>query len=100
VDFGAVTTPQGRLLGFPNTFQHRVEPFELDDPTQPGHRKIAVLWLVNPQTPIISTDYVPPQQGVIPDVEAKKFREELMTERRVPAEKFAQINARHDFCEH
>lgn len=50
------------MLTFPNVFQHRVEPFSLADPTQPGHRKILALFLVDPYNRIPSTANVPPQQ--------------------------------------
>ncbi|KAB5545812.1 hypothetical protein GE09DRAFT_220286 [Coniochaeta sp. 2T2.1] len=59
---GKVTTPKGRLLAFPNTLQHKVEPFELVDKTKPGHRRFLVLWLVDPHFRICSTRNVPPQQ--------------------------------------
>ncbi|KAK4574945.1 hypothetical protein LTR86_000795 [Recurvomyces mirabilis] len=59
---GSVLTQQGRLLTFPNVMQHRVEPFELDDKTRPGHRKILALFLVDPYLRIPSTATVPPQQ--------------------------------------
>ena len=61
-NYGSVETREGRLLAFPNVFQHRVSGFELADKTKPGHRRIMVLWLVDPQTRIISTANVPPQQ--------------------------------------
>lgn len=61
-NYGDVETKEGRLLAFPNVFQHRVSPFELADPTRPGHRRIMVLWLVDPEMRIISTANVPPQQ--------------------------------------
>ncbi|KAF7979915.1 hypothetical protein HWV62_40318 [Athelia sp. TMB] len=59
---GDVRTQQGRLLTFPNIFQHRVEPFELEDPTQPGHRKILALFLVDPHIRVISSANVPCQR--------------------------------------
>ncbi|KAI3395618.1 hypothetical protein diail_1056 [Diaporthe ilicicola] len=61
-NLGSVTTPEGRLLTFPNTLQHKVEPFELFDKTRPGHRRFLVLWLVDPHYRICSTRNVPPQQ--------------------------------------
>jgi hypothetical protein len=61
--YGSVLTPQGRLLAFPNVFHHRVSGFRLADPTKPGHRRFIALWLVDPQTRIISTANVPPQQA-------------------------------------
>ncbi|KAI5251156.1 hypothetical protein E4T42_04501 [Aureobasidium subglaciale] len=59
---GKVETKEGRLLAFPNALQHQVQPFELEDPTQPGHRKILALFLVDPFQRVISTANVPPQQ--------------------------------------
>ncbi|KAH9475906.1 hypothetical protein JR316_0011467 [Psilocybe cubensis] len=60
---GSVMTPEGRLLTFPNILQHRVEPFKLEDPTKPGHRKIVALFLVDPNIKIISTANVPCQRA-------------------------------------
>ncbi|KAK6607426.1 hypothetical protein H4I96_03661 [Botrytis cinerea] len=53
---------QGRLLAFPNVFQHKVSSFRLEDPTKPGHRRFIALWLVDPTLRVISTANVPPQQ--------------------------------------
>jgi hypothetical protein len=61
-DIGSITTRQGRMLVFPNTLQHRVSSFELQDKTKPGHRRFVVLWLVDPHYRICSTRNVPPQQ--------------------------------------
>lgn len=61
-EVGQVLTREGRLIAFPNVFQHQVAPFKLADPTKPGHRKILALFLVDPNSPIISTGDVPPQQ--------------------------------------
>ncbi|KAK3899199.1 hypothetical protein C8A05DRAFT_37207 [Staphylotrichum tortipilum] len=62
-NYGSVNTPQGRLLAFPNVFQHRVSGFKLADPTKPGHRRFIALWLIDPFTRVISTANVPPQQA-------------------------------------
>ncbi|DAA78838.1 TPA_exp: Uncharacterized protein A8136_2623 [Trichophyton benhamiae CBS 112371] len=62
-EIGSVLCKEGRLVTFPNSLQHRVHPFELDDPTQPGHRKILALFLVDPNTRIISTANVPAQRA-------------------------------------
>ncbi|KAH7084596.1 hypothetical protein BKA62DRAFT_801290 [Auriculariales sp. MPI-PUGE-AT-0066] len=43
--------------------QHRVAPFELIDKSQPGHRKILALFLVNPTHKIPSTSIIAPQQA-------------------------------------
>ena len=61
-EMGSVSTKQGRLIAFPNVFQHRVLPFSLQDRGKPGHRKILALFLVDPHTPILSTANIPPQQ--------------------------------------
>jgi hypothetical protein len=57
-----VQTIEGRLLTFPNILQHKVGPFQLADPSKPGHRKILALLLVDPNIRIISTANIPPQQ--------------------------------------
>jgi hypothetical protein len=59
---GDVITKEGRLLTFPNVYQHRVEPFQLLDKSKPGHRKILALFLVDPHIKIISSANVPCQQ--------------------------------------
>ncbi|KAK3296371.1 uncharacterized protein B0H64DRAFT_424789 [Chaetomium fimeti] len=60
--YGSVATPEGRLLAFPNVFQHRVSSFSLQDRTKPGHRRFVALWLVDPLRRVVSTANVPPQQ--------------------------------------
>ncbi|RXW17675.1 hypothetical protein EST38_g8175 [Candolleomyces aberdarensis] len=59
---GAVKTIEGRLITFPNTLQYGVERFKLADRTKPGHMKIVVLFLVDPNVRIISTASVPCQR--------------------------------------
>lgn len=59
-----ITTKQDRCIVFPNIYQHQVQPFELQDPTRPGSRKILVFFMVNPEEdPIVSTTFVPLQQA-------------------------------------
>ena len=60
-NIGAVTTHEGRLVAFPNHFQHKVSPFELEDKTKPGHRRILCFFLVHPKQRVVSTAVVPPQ---------------------------------------
>ena len=62
---GSVETKQGRCIVFPNTNQHRVRHFFLDDSTKPAVRKILVFFLVDPKKPIISTSDV--------DIQRKDF---------------------------
>lgn len=77
---GAVDTPAGRLVAFPNSHVHKLTPLH----TTSGHarRRIVVFWLVDPDQRIRSTSDVPPQQGVMPHEQALQLRLELMEERR------------------
>ncbi|GLD97144.1 hypothetical protein PINS_up005827 [Pythium insidiosum] len=60
---GAVTALEDRCIVFPNTLQHKVEPFQLEDPSKPGVRKILAFFLVDPSKKIPSTSVIPPQQA-------------------------------------
>ncbi|KAF7968074.1 hypothetical protein HWV62_32065 [Athelia sp. TMB] len=59
---GDVLAKEGRLITFPNVFQHRVLPFKLADAARPGHRKILALFLVDPHVKVISSANVPCQR--------------------------------------
>ncbi|KAI0333265.1 hypothetical protein GY45DRAFT_1272421 [Cubamyces sp. BRFM 1775] len=59
---GHVVAEEGKCIAFPNVYQHRVEPFELADPSKPGYRKILCFFLADPLARIVSTTDVPPQQ--------------------------------------
>ena len=61
-DVGDVITGTHKCVAFPNLYQHRVQPFHLEDPTKPGHRKILVFFLVDPTRKILSATDVAPQQ--------------------------------------
>eukprot|EP00755_Sulcionema_specki_P030555 Sspe_Gene.1976::Locus_669_Transcript_1_1_Confidence_1.000_Length_2220::g.1976::m.1976 len=79
---GEVSTPEGRCIVFPNDLQHRAQPFQLVDHTKPGVRKMLVFFVVDPANPILATDQVPRQQGIMSHEEALKNRELLMEARR------------------
>lgn len=87
MEFGSVVTRVGRLLTFPNTVQHRVNPFKLADPSKSGHRKILAMFLVDPNIPILSTSKVPPQRADWWSTELRKV-DRLET---LPAEIFNHI---------
>jgi hypothetical protein len=59
---GPVGVSQGRLIAWPNTMAHRIDPFGLEDPLRPGHLRYVKLSLVDPNYRICSTRNVPPQQ--------------------------------------
>lgn len=60
---GQIVTQENRCIVFPNIYQHRVAPFQLEDPTKSGQRKILVFFLVDPTRRILSTTHIPPQQS-------------------------------------
>lgn len=64
---------------FPNTYQLNVEPFELIDKSQPGHRKILVFWLIDPSNRVLSTKDV--LETPISFDQALEHRLKLMNER-------------------
>ena len=61
-EIGNVITKTHRCVAFPNIDQHQVQPFHLEDPTKPGHRKILVFFLVDPTQRVPSATDVAPQQ--------------------------------------
>ncbi|KAH9856285.1 hypothetical protein C2E23DRAFT_722900 [Lenzites betulinus] len=61
-ELGHIVADEDKCVAFPNVYQHRVDGFELADPTKPGVRKILCFFLVDPETTILSTTDVPPQQ--------------------------------------
>ncbi|KAJ5813131.1 hypothetical protein N7447_010154 [Penicillium robsamsonii] len=89
---GEVKMPPGRLISFPNAFQRRMGPLQLQDKTKPGHCRFLTLPLIDPTYRLCSTRNVPPQQtgwikgdgveSVTPmDMEeALELREELVKE--------------------
>ncbi|KAI8895686.1 hypothetical protein BC833DRAFT_600370 [Globomyces pollinis-pini] len=112
---GSIECKLGRCIVFPNKYQHQVQPFELKDKTKPGHRKILVFFLIDPNIRIVSTAHIAPQQldwyqidqlnqlpseicdeiksmvdGTFTDAEAKQYRLELMKERSLNESHFQQ----------
>ena len=94
---GTVKTPAGRSMVWPNSHIHKVSNMDSSDGND-ATRRILVFWLVNPETPIVSTANVPKQQGSISLAKAKKYRLELMKERTKKKDRY---NDREVFlCEH
>ncbi|EGX46503.1 hypothetical protein AOL_s00109g75 [Orbilia oligospora ATCC 24927] len=72
-ELGRMETIDNRAIVFPNVYQHRVSPFQLEDQTKPGHRKILVFFLCDPSADLEmpTTKTVTPQQPEIrADLEA------------------------------
>jgi hypothetical protein len=63
-EVGSISAPQGRLITWPSTLQHRIEPVTLINATIPGHRRFVMLSLVDPHYRVCSTRNVPPQGHV------------------------------------
>ena len=116
-ELGAVNTNNGRILAFPNVFQHQVQSFTLEDKQRPGHRNILVFFLCDPSAQVESSatilplqrdwwsmenSHIPPNATTLTLDEAKVRRAELMTERKY----FVEVNGKklfeRDFslCEH
>ncbi|ORZ31442.1 hypothetical protein BCR44DRAFT_1442340 [Catenaria anguillulae PL171] len=64
---GYITAHEGRAVVFPNLYQHKVFPFELEDKSRPGYRKILAFFLIDPARSesgdVLSSAMVPPQQA-------------------------------------
>ncbi|KNE57542.1 hypothetical protein AMAG_03242 [Allomyces macrogynus ATCC 38327] len=89
--WGHISARQGRMVAFPNMYQHHVAPFELADKSREGHRKIVAFFLVDPSSPIgeevVSTSRVPPQQADwIADAWAKDGQFPLAAGQQLPRE--------------
>lgn len=59
---GSVSLRLGRLIAWPNTLWHRIDPISTVDPERPGHLRMLLVYLVDPNYRIVSTANVPPQQ--------------------------------------
>ena len=95
---GRFPTEEGYLLVFPNCHIHKIAKIVNESTTKAASRRIIVFFFVNPEKKIISTREVAPQQGVIRDRSAKKYRLELMAERKYNKDK---LNVRDlELCEH
>lgn len=109
---GNLIAKEGRCVAFPNCYQHKVAPFKLIDKTKNGHRKILVFFLIDPMKRVVSTKNIPPQNPVWDDRpvdrftmtldEAKKYREDLMSERKYIRDELDRELYEREFslCEH
>jgi predicted DNA-binding WGR domain protein len=94
---GTVTTPAARAVVWPNSHIHKVSKMDSSD-GKDATRRILVFWLVNPDTPIVSTANVAKQQGKMTLAQARKNRLALMKER---TKKKGRYNDREVYlCEH
>ena len=61
-DIGDVVAKTNRCIAFTNLYQRQVQPFELEDPTRPGHRKALTFFLIDPIREIPSASDAAPQE--------------------------------------
>ncbi len=47
-ELGHIVVAEDKCVACPNVYQHRVDAFELADPSRPGYCKVLALFLVNP----------------------------------------------------
>ena len=98
IPLGHFPTEEGYMLVFPNCHIHKIAKFVNESTTKAASRRIIVFFFVNPEEKIISTREVAPQQEKMNLNDAKKYRLELMAERKYDKEK---LNIRDlELCEH
>ncbi|KAL8662433.1 MAG: hypothetical protein Q9202_004754 [Teloschistes flavicans] len=59
---GSVILQDNRVVVWPNVFQTKLDPFELDDQSRQGHLRMLTLHLIDPNRRIMSTAMVPCQR--------------------------------------
>ena len=90
---GKISTKQGRLICFPNIYQHKAMNVALNDTAKPGIRRLLVFFVIDPNHRIISSENIPVQQKefydsdknnvqIVKESDALKYRLELMEERK------------------
>ncbi|KAL8906012.1 MAG: hypothetical protein Q9207_002297 [Kuettlingeria erythrocarpa] len=87
-ELGSVIIREGRVISFPNVFQTKINPIKLYDSTKPGHLKMFVMHLIDPNRRIMSTSMVPCQRR---DWWAREIRQKVPVLRRLPMEIFDHI---------
>ena len=85
---GDVALRENRLVTYPNTFQTRLLPFELDDKSKPGCFRFLALHLIDPNRRAMSSAMVPVQRR---DWWAREVRQSSAALWRLPLEIFERI---------
>lgn len=99
---GLTRCVEGASVVFPNTLQHRVKEFELEEGFKSGVRTIIAFFIVDPTRRITSTLDVKPQQQIFSEEEANHFRERLMLHRKYYINALNEVVFERSFslCEH
>ena len=85
---GDIELREGRVVTYPNIFQTRLLPFELEDPDQGGHVTLLTMHLIDPNRRMMSTAMVPCQRK---DWWADEIRRQNAPIYRLPAEVWGRI---------
>ena len=85
---GDVSLREGRVVVFPNTFQTKMNPFSVADPSKPGHLRMLTLHLIDPNRRAMSTAMVPCQRR---DWWAREVRSTCPTFWRLPTEVWDRV---------
>ncbi len=85
---GDVSLREGRVVVFPNTFQTKMNPFSVADPSRPGHLRMLTLHLIDPNRRAMSTAMVPCQRR---DWWAREVRSTCPTFWRLPTEVWDRV---------
>ncbi|KAJ6780655.1 hypothetical protein PWT90_01315 [Aphanocladium album] len=77
-ELGTVKLPEGRVVTYPNTLQHKFETPQLKEPGRTGCIQFMQIHLVDPHYIVCSTRYVPPQnlEWWKESIEYERFRVE------------------------
>ncbi|KAL9026239.1 MAG: hypothetical protein Q9196_005064, partial [Gyalolechia fulgens] len=87
-NFGHVVLRESRVVVWPNVFQTKLDPVELQDPSKDGHLSFLTLHLIDPNRRIMSTSMVPCQRR---DWWADAIRKTCPPLYRLPKEVFDNV---------
>jgi hypothetical protein len=98
ITLGSIKCEEGKAVVFPNFFQHKIEPFELVDNTKPGHRKVMVIFLIDPSFKLPSTANV---ENSMTEEQALYYREVMTFVKGFEAKNQSDFHEREiNLCEH
>ncbi|OXA38727.1 uncharacterized protein LOC118433211 [Folsomia candida] len=89
IDFSPITTASNRVVVLPNIYEHRADPFSVDEVGKQGRKRTIVIFLVDPSGHILSTSDIPEpagdtEMGGYPDFEESDENEETKRFQRSP----------------
>ena len=99
---GLIRCHEGASVVFPNVLQHKVKDFALLPGTNFSLRTILAFFVIDPKHRIVSTQDIPPQQGIMTLEQAQYHRERLMFHRKYYVKQFNEEVFERPFslCEH